>query len=225
MAIDRYSIYRQYIEEQRAEYERAIIEIHEIVQKLRDGIIINGKKIKIKDAVKVEGRIKAFDSAFKNDRTEKKKLDDCFGIRVVTENKLSAIVIKEIIRRLNNSDIRKALCMADGADYNVEEEKNHAKREGTEYNAVHQIITRSTENEMSPLIEIQYWDKELEERCTYGDLSHGGYKKEKLKEVMNGMIGKELPEYYDFDGNGKLKILSKEEAIKKMFPKEEEKER
>ena len=65
---------------------------------------------------------------------------------------------------------------------------------------------------------MQYWDKELEKRCTYGDLKHDTYKSEKYIEAINGEIGKELPEYYEFDKSGKMIMLSKEQAIKKMFP-------
>ena len=224
MAVDRYSIYRDYIEAQKEEYEKAIIEIHRIIQELRKGIVINNKIIKIKGDVKVEGRIKAFKSAFKNDRTDSKALDDCFGIRIVADNTVELFFIKEIMKRLSNPEIKRMLDIEDNVNYKIQKEKDHAERQETNYNALHQIIVRNSQNPVSPLIEVQYWDKELERRCTFGDLKHDTYKSEKYLETINGGIGRELPEYYEFDESGELVLLSKEQAIKKMFPENEDRD-
>lgn len=229
MAEDRYSIYRGYIEAQKREYEKAIIQIYQIIQKLENGIIIENKKISIKGKMEVEGRIKAFKSAFKNDKKKEKALDDCFGIRVIGENEIEVKAVQQIIKRLGNAKVRKALgdSLFEDTTFKVVEEKNHAERLETKYNAVHQIAIRNEQDLNSPLIEIQYWDEETQRRCLYGDLNHIQYKKvskEELKakqeEVENGEIGMELPEYYCFDENGNLQVLDKKQALKKMFPVE-----
>lgn len=231
MADGRYSIYRGYIETQRTEYEKAIIQIYQIIQKLKEGIVIGDKKIRVKGSLEVEGRIKAFMSAFKNDKTKSKALDDCFGIRVVGKNAIEVKLVQQILKRMKNPKIREALgdTIFDDSNFAVIREKNHAERVETNYNAVHQIVVRNEEDLNSPLIEIQYWDEETKDRCLYGDLSHIKYKKVaekdikmKKQEMEEGEIGKELPEYYCFDKNGKLYVLNKEEALKKLFPYEDE---
>lgn len=230
MAEDRYSTYRRYINEQKNEYEKAIIEIYKIIQRLQKGISIGSKSLKIKGNVEVEGRIKSFQSAFKNDRIDSKTLDDCFGIRIIGENMIEMSVIQQIIKRLSSPILRRALgdMIDEESSFKIVKEKNHAERLETNYNAIHQILVRNPENPNSPLIEVQYWDKETERRCLYGDLNHISYKKVekdkqelKEKEIKQGKIGVEIPEYYCFDSEGHLHILDKANALKKLFPEGE----
>ena len=223
MAYTEYSVYRRYIESQKKEYEKAIIDIYEIINRLKQGIKPTPTTfLKLEKDVRIEGRIKSFKSAMKNDLKDMKALDDCFGIRIIADSTKDIIIIKEIMKRLSNYKLKIALgdTVSDETIFKVLEEKNHAKRTNTKYNAVHHISVRNPNNVNSPLIEIQYWDKETEERCTYGDLNHSGYKhiQDKVQEAKDGRIGIEIPEYYEFDDDGFLHILSKEEAINKMFP-------
>ena len=222
MAYASYSVYKRYINSQKKEYEQAIIDIYEIIEKLKEGIKIDSTELKVDDKVRVEGRIKAFKSAIKNDLKDMKALDDCFGIRIIADNSGDAIMIQQIMKRLSNPKLREALgdSISEDTIFRVVEEKNHAQRLATKYNATHHISVRNPKNINSPLIEIQYWDKETEERCTYGDLNHTGYKhiQGKIQEAKSGKIGIEIPEYYEFDEEGYLYKLDKVEAIRKMFP-------
>lgn len=222
MAYDEYSLYKRYIESQKDEYELAIIEIYDIINRLIDGITVGKELLKINDNVKVEGRIKSFKSAFKNDMRDSKALDDCFGIRIIADNITDMNLIRQVIKRIGNPKLRALLGDAIRGDslFKIVKEKNHAKRVNTNYNAIHQIAIRNPKEHSSPLIEIQYWDKETEERCTYGDLNHTNYKhvQGKFEEVKNGKIGIEIPEYYEFDEDGNIYKLDKEQSIYKMFP-------
>ena len=222
MAYEEYSLYKRYIEAQRDEYELAIIEIYEIINKLIDGIKVRNEILKISDNVRVEGRIKSFKSAFKNDLRDSKALDDCFGIRIIADNIKDASIIRQVIKRISNSRLRKLLgdAVSEDSVFKIIKEKNHAKRINTNYDAIHQIAIRNPKESSSPLIEIQYWDKKTEERCTCGDLNHSKYKhiQGRFEEIKNGRIGIEIPEYYEFDEEGNLFVLDKEQAILKMFP-------
>ena len=175
---------------------------------------IIGKTIKrmqdmsiISDNIKISGRIKSLKSTSEN--IEKgKKLDDFFGIRIVAET---------------DEELEKILT--------IKKSKQHGDNSSKKYNALHQtgrIIKELAEaNDMDPkevpLIEIQYWTREIEDRCTYGELNYSNYKKrdeikicQELKDDPESVYNN-LPTFYEIYPGG-LRRLSPEEALLKMYP-------
>lgn len=77
--------------------------------------------------------------------------------------------------------------------------------------------------ELTPAVEIQYWNNELEEMCETGEISYSKYKHKDMKRIQEMYdenpfaTYKNLPTYYEIRGN-KIRMLSAEETLIKLYP-------
>ena len=198
-------VYEKHINNQKRGYEITAKIIGHVIRRMQEACYISGD-------VQVTGRIKSFKSAYEN--TEKKKLDDCFGIRIVASEE-DLIKIKQQLERI----------------LVVTQTKDHRKKKDTKYNGIHQMVhiqKRYAESsgicfEQFPLVEIQYWSREIQRLCLNGDLSYANYKSEDYKEFVerlkkkeNNTLG-ELPTYYEIIGN-RMHELSTKDTLLKLYP-------
>lgn len=200
-------LYEDYIETQTRGYEFSLGIIGFAIEKMQERKLISPD-------VKITGRIKSFKSAYSN-YEKNKKIDDCFGMRIIADDGN----LKKIREELN-----KVLT--------VSSTKDHGKITNTNYNAIHQMAhinneyadaVKTIQRDLIPLIEIQYWNKETEQQCFSGNLSYAHYKHrdldaiiQKYKENPDGMFD-ELPVYYEIEGST-VKQLTKEETLIKLYP-------
>lgn len=203
--------YNKYIEQQILGYEMTAGIIGYAIEEMRKRGII------AKDA-QITGRIKSFKSAYSNYQKDK-KIDDCFGIRIMSNDDDLQVISRELSRILVISST-----------------KDHRKRMNTGYNAVHQMAyirtdyietLKNMDSNLFPLIEIQYWNKEVESQCLKGNLSYANYKHtdigkiaERYKEDPESVYD-ELPLYYEIKGNV-VKQLNKEETLNRLYPELQE---
>lgn len=181
-------IYEQFIEHQREGYEITASMIGYVIQRMQE-------QEKIGKDVKVSGRIKGFFSA--KDNSDKKSLDDCFGIRIVAAEEDYEKIIKELNQVLK-----------------VDKIKDHRERKKTGYTGIHTMVHLREEkieklnmdSVYFPEIEIQYWTPGLEERCTRGDLVHTKYKKDDINKLWKFYLNstesflKGLPKLFKIKG-------------------------
>ena len=197
--------YDSYINSQKKGYEITAKIIGHVIKRLEQAGYISAD-------VQVTGRIKSFRSTYEN--TNKKKVDDCFGIRIVGTNE-DLIAIK--------NQLEKILV--------VTQTKDHRKKKDTAYNGIHQMAYLQKQYadhsricyENFPLIEIQYWSRETQRRCMNGDLKYANYKKGDYKEFMEELKERgtkdlnDLPEYYEIIGN-KIIELNSIDTLYKLYP-------
>lgn len=201
------SAYDLRIKEKQRGYEVTLKIIGTTIKRMIDMAIIS-------DNIKISGRIKSLRSTYEN-ILKVKRLDDFFGIRIVAETE----------EELNQ--IRKAL---EGI-LEIKRSKIHGDSSSTSYNALHQtgrVITKLAEaNNMNPedfpLIEVQYWTREMEKRCVHGELAYSKYKgrdvnmiRQMLKYDPKSVYDK-LPIFYEISSDN-IRRLYSEEAVLKMYP-------
>lgn len=198
--------YEKRIAQKRKGYEITAKMIGYTIQKMKAAKIITGN-------VQIKGRLKSFKSAREN--YSKKAIDDCFGIRIIAEKTEDL----EAIRR----QLEKILV--------IEQTKDHRNKRETLYDAVHQmahidsryIEANNLDPEIFPIIEIQYWSKELEIICSKGELAYSKYKKRNVDKIMETYaknpydVYANLPTCYEINGN-KIRILSAEETLATIYP-------
>ena len=172
-----------------------------------------GKAGLLENEVEVWGRLKSFKSAYEN--YHKKAIDDCFGIRIIAKNDKDLEKIQQQLDKI----------------FIVEKTKDHGKKSNTKYNAVHQMIrmnehyadTHKLNIEGMPIIEIQFWNNELENMCETGEISYSKLKHKDLKKIQTVYkqnpfeVYRNLPTYYEIRGN-KIRMLSAEETLRKIYP-------
>lgn len=180
----------------------------------------------ISENVRVKGRVKSFESAY--DNFGKKKVDDCFGIRIIGKDDEIEKIEKQVEQILI-----------------IEKVKDHRKRAETDYNAIHQMVylnlievasllNKQNEYYLSdeglkliskffPIVEIQYWDEEMDKKCKRGNLSYLNYKHKDINRIIElyrtnpqALFG-ELPDCYVIQGK-EMQLLSKEETLLEMYP-------
>lgn len=198
-------VYEKHINNQKRGYEITAKIVGHVIRRMQEACYISGD-------VQVTGRIKSFKSAYEN--TEKKKLDDCFGVRIVASD--------EDLTKIRQQ-LEKILV--------VTQTKDHRKKKDTKYNGIHQMVhiqKRYADSsgicfEQFPLVEIQYWSREIQRLCINGDLSYANYKRgdyrdfvEELEERGNNALG-ELPTYYEIIGN-RMHKLSAKDTLLKLYP-------
>ncbi len=199
--------YNEYIMQQLHEYEISLGMIGSAIERMK------AKKL-ISENVQITGRIKSFKSAYLNYERDK-KIDDCFGLRIVAKQEELVKIREELAKLLT-----------------VKSTKDHRKRMNTGYNAVHQMVYLNNEfidglkdidPHLFPLLEIQYWDEETERDCFNGNLSYAHYKHRDIKKMAKQYnenpesVYEELPIYYEIEGK-EVKRLSKEETLDRMYP-------
>lgn len=198
--------YNKYVMQQRKQFEKIMNYICDIINELKD----YGE---ISEYTEVRARIKAAKSALSNDGV--KSLDDTFGMEIITitEHEME-IVMKKIYEFMS-----------------VQKAKDHDKPNG--YKAKHRIMTFKKvelgrieideENfDVVPMMEVQFKTFETLMRCLKGPAEHTVYKGEK-KEIIQEKFDNN--EYSVFEvpimwisKNGQMKMLTKEETLKKMYP-------
>lgn len=163
--------------------------------------------------VEVWGRLKSFKSAYEN--YQKKAIDDCFGIRIIAQNDSDLEKVRKQIEKL----------------FVVDQTKDHRKKSASKYNAIHEMVhldssfisAHNMKEELTPAVEIQYWNNELEEMCETGEISYSKYKHKDMKRIQELYdenpfeVYKNLPTYYAIRGN-RIRILSEEETLRKLYP-------
>lgn len=163
--------------------------------------------------VEVWGRLKSFKSAYEN--YQKKAIDDCFGIRIIAQNDGDLEKVRKQIEKL----------------FVVDQTKDHRKKSASKYNAIHEMVhldssfisAHNMKEELTPAVEIQYWNNELEEMCETGEISYSKYKHKDMKRIQEMYdenpfdTYKNLPTYYEIRGN-KIRMLSAEETLIKLYP-------
>ena len=196
-----YDFYKNDIENYRDTYVKNFEAIGKLVSKINENL-------NEKENIKLEGRIKSYNSFYKN-ISNGKNVDDCYGIRIIAEQeKLEQLmaIIKSV--------------------YSIKREKDHSKNNKTDYNAIHDVVWSNNQTKHDlPLIEIQYWTPEIEQKCTVGNLAYYIYKGKNIENIyenimeLNGEeLKKSLPEYYKINDEGKAVKLSQQETIRKLFP-------
>lgn len=174
---------------------------------------------KISDLIQIRARIKSAESAIKNDSG--KALDDTFGMEIITATEDE---ITSILQALTPYML-KTKC------------KNHNKPNG--YKAKHKYWTFKKDKmsylegninheENIPMIEFQLKTSEVHIKCNFGgSADHTTYKGETTGEIQekydNGKFNVfNTPTMWvsENDGNGinKMRLLSSEEALKKLYP-------
>lgn len=200
--------YTNYIQSRKAGYEITLAIVGQIISKLQEDY-------KISNDVKVLGRIKSFESAYENNN--KKAVDDCFGIRIIAQR----IDLQEIKNNIENNFI-------------IKKNKRHIPKDKKDYDALHQMgyinfkfINKNNARCIFPVVEIQYWTIQLENKTINGILSYSNYKKDfhdkVLKEYRNNSSNLKdyLPIYYEIENN-KLRELPARETLYKLYPEIEE---
>lgn len=202
--------YKSFIDHQKKGYEITAKMIGYIIERMKQNKIITGN-------VQITGRIKSYHSAYAN--SSKKSVDDCFGIRIIGKSE----DLEKIEKQLEKILI-------------VDRTKDHRKKK-KRYNAVHQMIHikrqytegKGLDYDLFPLIEVQYWDMNLEKLCTTGELSYANYKRSDFQRISkeyatdpNSVLG-EMPVYYEIKGNN-MHMLNPEETLFRLYPEIEGKD-
>lgn len=206
--MERYSLYSDYI----ANQKRGFIEIIRIVDRLITELQDNGE---LTGYVKINARIKSTESALKNDDIEDKALNDAFGMEIIAGTESA---LKKIMDKLEQ-------CIR------VRKENPISKDNG--YVAMHKMIdleketyarlaTGNVSYEEIPLVEIQFKTFEVKENATSGPANHWEYKGETREQIQamydrNGFNEHNLPIMYTVE-NHKIRILSKQETIRELYP-------
>ena len=210
----RLMIYNEYVESQR----KAFISIMNFINNRINDLIEQGR---ISDFTQLRARIKAAESALKND--EAKALDDIFGMEIITATEEE---YDTIIKNLTPYMI-KTKC------------KDHDKPNG--YKARHKYWTFKKEKirhlkgnfnfeENIPMIEFQFKTSEVQISCNTGPANHEDYKGERREDIqkkydMGGFNVFNTPYMWitKFVQKGEkhfpdTKLLSEEETLKSIYP-------
>ena len=201
--------YKSFINHQIEGYEITAKMVGYIIERMR-------QENKISSEVQITGRIKSYYSAYEN--SNKKSVDDCFGIRIVGKKE----DLSKIEKQLESFLV-------------IDKTKDHRKKK-KKYNAVHQMVhmkkqyTDKTQIDYNlfPLIEIQYWDMDLKKLCTTGELSYANYKKSDFQRISVEFVAnpekvlQEMPIYYEITGNN-IHMLTPEETLYRLYPQMENK--
>ena len=206
--MEKYSLYSDYTTEQKKGFIELIKLIDRCITKLQ-------QEGELTDYVKINARIKSAESALTNDERDSKVLDDVFGVEVLAGNEKA---LRKILERLEIYMIAKR-------------ENIHDKENG--YRAIHKVMNlrerafldlnfKSLSYENIPMIEVQFKTFEVKENATSGPANHLHYKgqtKEKIQEIFerNGFNEYNLPIMYTVE-NHKIRILSKQETIRDLYP-------
>lgn len=206
--------YRQYIEQQTEGYEIIAKIIGYTVERMAQEGLIDSD-------VQISGRLKSFKSTFENDR--RKGIVDCFGVRIVAKDEKDKVTIMQ--------EIEKVLT--------VHKTRIHGTDGKERYKGIHHLVSMNeqyiTDNERAkginyPLVEVQYWTKELEKMCVGGELAYSKYKKKDLGSILElyrrdpEAVYSKLPICYEIKGNS-ARVLGKQEALFKIYPEIEAEEK
>ena len=129
--------------------------------------------------------------------------------------------------KLNLEKIQEAIAQM----FEVELTRQHGTDGKERYDAKHQFIVLKKENismikkephEM-PLVEVQYWTRELEKMCVGGELAYAKYKNKDLQGIFElykknpQAVFEQLPTCYEIKGRT-VRQLEHEETLFKMYP-------
>lgn len=175
-------------------------------------------------------RVKATNSAYQN-HTNKKTLDDVFGIEILATSEAEYKTLMEEIE--SSSESARLL--------RVHQKKNHDKENG--YKAEHhdcslepklvdtlnKLARRAGQDKISdqlfPLIEFQYKTFEVYYQGNFGTASHEQYKNTEIQQIQAlydaGLltVGEYIPTMWVSDPYGdNVRELSSRDVLKKMYP-------
>lgn len=199
-------IYNEYVEEQR----KGFIAIMNFVNNKINDLIDEGK---VSDFAQIRARIKSVASSLTNDSN--KALDDIFGIEIITATEEEYdTIIRHLIPYMNKT-----------------KSKNHDKPNG--YKAKHKYWTFKEEKleyldgefeyeRNIPMIEFQFKTSKVKSDCDFGPANHEDYKGEKKEDIQKkydgGGFGIFNTPFMWVSENRKMRLLSKEETLKKIYP-------
>lgn len=200
--------YYNFVSDQRESFIVIMLHINRIINTLKE----NGD---ISEYVELRARIKAPQSALKNDKY--KALDDVFGIEVITATEDEIETIKQKVEE----------CM------NVNQEKCNKWDKPNGYKAEHRMLTlkkektallglENEEYENIPEIEFQFKTLEVAINAANGKSAHVIYKNVNQEEIQKKYDNKEfkqqdLPSMW-ISEKGRMRALNQEEILKKMYP-------
>ncbi len=199
--------YKKYIEQQTEGYEIIAKIIGYTVEKMAQEGLIDSD-------VQISGRLKSFKSALENDK--RKGIVDCFGIRIVAKDEKDKITIMQEIEKI----------------LTVHKTRIHGIDGKEKYKGIHHLVSINeqyiTDNEQVskinyPLVEVQYWTKELEKMCVGGELAYSKYKKKDIRGILElyrkdpEAVYNKLPICYEIKGNS-ARVLKRQEALFKIYP-------
>lgn len=212
-------IYKRYVEEQQEQFIAFINYLNQYLNKLKE-------QNEVLKNVQLRARIKATKSALKN--YEIKALNDVFGIEFVCENEEGITILQDEMKKI----------------LNVTRIKVHNKNNG--YRAIHHSCTMKKKlveklnilleqkgikpvgMDLFPLIEIQYKTSNVFGEANLGKANYQKYKhieEEQLKRIKqlyeSGKlaVGELIPYMWmSSSTDGKMKKLSTEEILRKMYP-------
>lgn len=203
------NIFNEYLNEQQEQFIRIINYINEYMNTLREKGIISS-------FLEMRARIKSKESAFNNDGV--KALNDVFGMELICASEEEINIAIESLSKL----------------FIVVKRKVHNNKNG--YKALHYTCSAKEdliellwqmqfEKDYIPLIEFQYKTIAVDYRSTYGKKNHEEYKHTDIEQVQRlydeGKLiqGKNIPYMWISDSNNKkMRKLTVEETIKKMYP-------
>ena len=206
--MEKYSLYSEYTTNQK----RGFVEIIKLVDKCITKLQEEGE---LTEYVKINARIKSAESALKNDDIDNKTLDDVFGIQILAGNKEALRKILEALQQV----------------LSVTKEHRHNKKNG--YEALHKTmdLKRRMWEELGntgipyeelPVVEFQSKTFAVKENSVSGpanDWEYKGETKEDIQEMYdrNEFNEHNLPIMYT-EENHRIRILSKEETVKALYP-------
>lgn len=207
--MEKYSLYSDYTTDQKKGFVELIKLIDECITMLQ-------QEGELSDYVKINARIKSAESALANDTRESKVLDDVFGVEILAGNENA---LRKILNKLEM--------------YMTSKRENiHDKPNG--YKAIHRVMNLKEKTFLNmkskssisydniPMIEVQFKTFEVKENAVSGSANHLHYKgqtKEEIQRIFdnNGFNEHNLPIMFTIE-NHKIRILSKQETIRDLYP-------
>lgn len=215
--------YEKFVIDQEDQFILFINYLNQYINELRD-------QGKITPHLAFYARVKAASSAYKN-HSEKKALDDTFGLEILATSEAE---YKTLMEAIESTEQSKQLLK-------VVFKKNHDKENG--YKAEHHtcviepqlVDTLNTlsgktgknkiPSQLFPLVEFQYKTFEVYYQGNFGTASHEQYKNTEIKQIQAlydaGLltVGEYIPTMWMSDPyNNKVRELTTRDVLKKMYP-------
>lgn len=199
-------IYNEYVEEQR----KGFIAVMNFVNSKINNLIDEGR---VSEFIQIRARIKSVASTLLNDSN--KALDDIFGIEIITATEEEYdTIIRNLIPYMHKT-----------------KSKNHDKPNG--YKAKHKYWTFKKDKmeylegdfeyeRNIPMVEFQFKTSEVQVKANIGSANHEDYKGEKREYIQKkydeGGFGIFNTPFMWASEDRKMRLLSKEETLKKIYP-------
>ena len=200
--------YYNFVSDQREGFVSIMLHINKLINQLKN----NGN---ISEYVELRARIKAPISAIRNDR--KKTLDDVFGMEILTATENEIEIVKNEIEKYMIANEERCNKWDKPNGYKAEHRMLTLRKDKRE-----QLGLENEEYENIPEIEFQFKTLEVAVNAATGNASHSQYKNVNQAEIQekydkDGFSKNEIPFMWVSD-HGRMRALSNEEILKKMYP-------